>query len=133
MSVDYIPPVKRSTLLPLVCDGKAHQLDVGEYVPLRSGLTLAHTYLNVPGNFVLESAKPGRLRIFMRRAEWQGEFVDDTYFRDLFLVRPGLSVLDSRSCFEWAEARRPVTWWYQTSGITSASLSTRFVKYAQVG
>jgi hypothetical protein len=133
MSVDYVPPVKKTTLLPLICDGQVHQLDIGDYVPMRAGLTLAHTYLNIPGNFVLDyPSKPGRLRIFMRRAEWQGGPVDDTYFRDLFLVRAGASLLDSRACFEWAEARRPLSWWYQTSGITSASLSTRFVKYAQV-
>lgn len=132
MPVTYVPPAKRVTLLPLVCDGKAHKLDVGDYVPPRAGLTLAHSYLNVPGNFVLESAKPGRLRIFMRRAEWQGSPVDDTYFFDLWPSRPGSSLLDSRAFFEWAEAHRPLTWWYQTSGIMSASMSTRFVKYAQV-
>lgn len=132
MAVDYVPPVKRATMLALVCDGKEHKLDLPDYEPPRSGLTLAHTYFNVPGAFVLESAKPGRLRIFMRRADWQGEPVDDTYFRDLWLIRPGSSLLDSRACFEWAEAHRPLSWWYQTSGIGSAQLSTRFVKYAQV-
>lgn len=132
MAVVYIPPVKRTNPLALDCDGDSHSLDIGAWTPGKTALTLAGIYINVDAFTLTDSTKPGRLRIFMRRAAWSGDPVDDTYFYDLWLERSGYGHLDTRSMFEKADAGRPLTWRYQCNGLSKVVLSTRFVKYAQV-
>lgn len=133
MAVDYIPPVKKTGALPLICDGAPHRLDVGDLTPVRTALTHAHTYFNIDGDYSLNAVgKPGRLRIYMARGAYNGEPIDETYFFDLWLDRPGYSFLDSRALFERADKGRPLRWYYQVNGAKGVTLKTRFVKYAQV-
>ena len=132
MAVYYTPPDKLTTLLRLDCDGDTHALDFPKYTPARTAYLGADVYINVDNYVLTTTGKPARLRIFMRRAAWQGEPVDDTFFYDLWLPRPGYGSLDTRSMFEKADAGRTLTWRYQVNGATSVALSTRFVKWVQI-
>jgi hypothetical protein len=132
MAVYYTAPVKLTDPLRLDCDGDTHALDFPKFVPARTAYLGADVYLNVDNYVLTTSTKPARLRIFMRRAAWQGEPVDDTFFYDLWLPRPGYGSLDTRSMFEKADANRALTWRYQVNGATSVTLATRFVKYVQI-
>ena len=133
MPVDYEPPVKVTTALALDCDGDSHALDIGKWTPARSALTFSGLYINVDGFKLADVTKPGRLRLFMRRAAWRGLPVDDTFFHDLWLVpgRPTWGTLHTASFFEWADGGRPLSWRYEADGLAACTLSTRFVKAAQ--
>jgi hypothetical protein len=132
MAVYFTPPTKLTTLLHLDCDGDTHALDFPKFVPPRTAVTFADVYLNVDNFILKDPTKPARLRIFMRRAAWNGQPVDDTWFYDLWLERPGYGVLDTRSMFEKSDANRPLTWRYQVNGASSVTLDTRFVKWVQI-
>jgi hypothetical protein len=131
MPVKYIKPVKKTDALALICDGKEHRLDVGDYAPTLGTLMFADTYLNFD-EADLKSAEPGRVEVWMRRAAWNGEPADDTFFTGFWLHREGYSHKDSRATFEWCEKDRPCRWYYKTSGLYKVNLGTRFVKYALV-
>lgn len=131
MGVTFIPPDKQTDRWALDCDGDPHRLDIGDWTPSRTAVTFADIYLNVDA-FVLSSTKPGRLRVWMRRAATSSDPVDDTFFYDLWLGRQGWSSLDTRTMFEKSEAGRSLRWYYQVNGCTSLALDTRFVKYCQV-
>lgn len=131
MPVKYIPPKKKTTGLHLICDGKDHRLDVGDYAPTISTLLLADTYVNLD-YADLKTTQPARVEIWMRRSAWNGEPVDDTFFTSLWIHREGFSHKDSRATFEWCEKGRPLKWWYKVNGAHKITLGTRFVKYALI-
>jgi hypothetical protein len=134
MPVDYQPPTKVTTPLSLVCDGVSHSLDVGKWTPSRSGLTLSAIYCNVDRFVLADPDRPGRLRLFMRRAAWRDAPIDDTFFHDLW-IPPGRSAwgtLHTASFFEWADGGRTLSWRYEADGFASMVLATRFVKAASI-
>ena len=134
MAVYYTAPVKKTNALSLNCASSDYKLDIGEFTPPRAGLTFAALYLNVDGFKLADPDKPARLRVFMRRAAWNGQSADDTYFDDIWLPtdRSGWGTLSTRVFFEWADKGRPLSWRYDIDGAKSCTLSTRFVKYVQV-
>jgi hypothetical protein len=132
MGVTFIPPNKQTDTWALDCDGDPHRLDIGDYTPSRTAVTFVDIYLNVDSFTLKDPAKPGRLRVFMRRAATATEPIDDTFFYDLWLPRQGWSSLDTRGMFEKSEAGRPLRWYYQVNGCTALAVDTRFIKYCQI-
>lgn len=132
VTVKYIPPMKKEDRLELDCDGSPHRLDIGAYTPTMSTLLLAEPYVNLTSFTTTSATKPGRLRIFMRRAAFNGQPADDTFFFNLWTHRDGWGDLDSRSMFEWCEKGRPLNWYYEVDGCTAMALDTRFIKYALI-
>lgn len=131
MSIDFVAPVKLVDKFAIPCDSLPHRLDLGVWVPPREALTFSQLYLNIRYQ-LKDAARPGRLRVFMRRHAFAGEPIDDTFFHDVDLA-PGYGTkLHTFCAYESAEKGRPLSWWAQAYGCEEASLSTRFTKRLQV-
>lgn len=131
MPVKYVPPVKKTTDLALICDGNEHRLDIGDYTPSASTLMFADPYLNLD-NADLKTTEPGRVEVWMRRAAWNGQKADDTFFVGHWIHREGWSHKDHRAMFEWCESGRPLRWYYKTLGLNKVTVGTRYIKYALI-
>jgi hypothetical protein len=131
VTIKYVPPVKKTDLKSLICDGKEHRLDIGDLTPDVAAVLFAGTYVNVD-SFDLKTTQPARLQIWMRRVAFGGEAADDTFHNDLWLTREGYVHHDWETMFEKCEKGRALRWYYKINGANSVKIDTRYIKYALV-